>query len=473
MTNQDHLEQLEQGVAHWNQWRKQQREILPDLSDADLSNTDLSGADLIRVDLSGADLSSSDLSGAYLWRANLKNAHLRSANLVRVDLRSANLAGVDLSSADLSYANLRDVDLGGADLSRTYLWRANLSGADLSLAYLIRVDLRSADLNDADLNGADLNGADLSGADLSDADLSHANLSTADLIRANLIRADLGYANLTHADLSYASVCRANLAHADLTHADLTHTDLSRANLSDAQLSETNLSYANLSRADLSHADLTRAIVGDTVFAQVDFRDVKGLAELQHDGPSSLALHTLQLPQDGSAFFFLRGTGIPDEWIDICKSTLVLPIQYHSCFLSYSSEDGLLARRLHADLQAQGVRCWFAPHDMQPGQYMRKEIDQAIHVQEKTLLLLSRHSISSGWMEYEVEIALARERKQQREILFPVSLDEAFLQSTTGWAHSLKSTRHIGDFTQWANPRGYQQAFDRLLKDLKKAIKES
>ena len=41
------------------------------------------------------------------------------------------------------------------------------------------------------------------------------------------------------------------------------------------------------------------------------------------------------------------------------------PFQYFSCFISYSTHDQEFADRLYADLQAKGVRCWFAPHDIQ------------------------------------------------------------------------------------------------------------
>jgi hypothetical protein len=44
-----------------------------------------------------------------------------------------------------------------------------------------------------------------------------------------------------------------------------------------------------------------------------------------------------------------------------------LAIQYYSCFISYSSKDDAFAKRLHADLQNTGVRCWFAPHDLPIG----------------------------------------------------------------------------------------------------------
>jgi hypothetical protein len=55
----------------------------------------------------------------------------------------------------------------------------------------------------------------------------------------------------------------------------------------------------------------------------------------------------------------------------------------------------LAAKRLHADLQAEGVRCWFALEDMKIGDRIRQRIDEAIHLQDKLLLLLSEHSIES------------------------------------------------------------------------------
>jgi hypothetical protein len=175
----------------------------------------------------------------------------------------------------------------------------------------------------------------------------------------------------------------------------------------------------------------------------------------------------VQLPQDGSAPHFLRGVGVPDAWIALYQAEMMHPIQYHSLFISYSSKDDMLARRLHADLQASGVRCWFAPEDLKIGTKFRQRIDEAIHLQDKLLLLLSEHSIASTWVENEVEAALEKEDRQQREVLFPVRLDDTVMQTSQAWAATLRRTRHIGDFTNWTKPEAYQSAFERLLRDLK------
>jgi len=214
------------------------------------------------------------------------------------------------------------------------------------------------------------------------------------------------------------------------------------------------------------------AVLSGANLINLDLRKAKGLALIDHRGPSVIHLPSLQLPQDGSALHFLRGVGLTDEHIDLWRSTALLPIQYYSVFISYSSTDDLLARRLHADLQAHGVRCWFAPEDLKIGNKLRDHIDQAIHLQDRSLLLLSEHSIASDWVEQEVEAILEKEARQHREILFPVRIDETVMQTSKAWAASVRRTRHIGDFTTWTDPQAYQTAFARLLRDLKHGTKD-
>jgi hypothetical protein len=104
-----------------------------------------------------------------------------------------------------------------------------------------------------------------------------------------------------------------------------------------------------------------------------------------------------------------------------------------------------------ADLQAKGVRCWFAPHDMKTGDKIRERIDQAIHLHEKLLLILSEHALASDWVEAEVEAALEKEQRQHRLVLFPIRIDDEVMHTTCAWAALLRRTRHVLDFTQWSD----------------------
>src|SRR5947199_10295689 len=94
---------------------------------------------------------------------------------------------------------------------------------------------------------------------------------------------------------------------------------------------------------------------------------------------------------------------------------------------TYSSKDDVFARRLYADLQSNNVRCWFAPEDLKWGERIRHGIDEAIRLHDKLLLILSKQSVASGWVEHEVKTALAKERKEKRTVLFPVRVDKAVL----------------------------------------------
>jgi uncharacterized protein YjbI with pentapeptide repeats len=168
MANADHVAQLMKGVTAWNAWREKNRDIRPDLREADLPREDLNVADLSRADLSSANLfrahlSEANLSTADLFQANLFRAHLSGADLSRADLSSANLFEANLFKAHLSRANLQGANLMGANLKEADLRQAHLFGANLSDANLSGADLREAHLYAATLVKTDLTGADLSG----------------------------------------------------------------------------------------------------------------------------------------------------------------------------------------------------------------------------------------------------------------------------------------------------------------------
>lgn len=94
------------------------------------------------------------------------------------------------------------------------------------------------------------------------------------------------------------------------------------------------------------------------------------------------------------------------------------PIDYYSVFISYTSADQACAERLHADLQNKGVRCWFAPYDLPIGAPIVGGIDAAIRLYDKLLIILSEAAVKSGWVEYEVTLALTRENTERRRMLF-------------------------------------------------------
>ncbi len=88
---------------------------------------------------------------------------------------------------------------------------------------------------------------------------------------------------------------------------------------------------------------------------------------------------------------YLRGCGVPEDFITYVPSLsgTMQPIQYQSCFISDSSQDEEFARRLHEKMRGEKLRVWFAPEDMQGGQKLIEQIDRAIQVNDRLLLVLS------------------------------------------------------------------------------------
>jgi uncharacterized protein YjbI with pentapeptide repeats len=296
--------------------------------------------------------------------------------------------------------------------------------------------------------------------------LREANLDHADLTLASLSGADLTDGILIYATLSHATLIEATLVGADLRWATLDWANFVGAKLGKAKLGRVDVAFANFTNADLSGTDATEARLMEIVFSNTDLTAVRGLETCNHSGPSILDHRTLArsgpLP-----LVFLRGCGLPDALIDYLPSLLNEPFQFYSCFISYASKDHVFAERLYADLQNKGVRCWFASEDMKIGDRIRPRIDETIRLYDKLLLVLSKTSVMSQWVEQEVETALARERQQSTTILFPVRIDNTVMTLETGWPALIRNTRNIGDFRRWRTHDVYQKAFDRLLRDLK------
>src|SRR6266446_2508128 len=142
------------------------------------------------------------------------------------------------------------------------------------------------------------------------------------------------------------------------------------------------------------------------------------------------------------------------------------PSKFVSCFISYSWNDKEFAARLYDDLQQVGVRCWLDAKEMKAGERIYDQIDRAIQVHDKVLLILSQASVKSQWVRQEVRNALGLERQRHTTVLFPLRVDDAVL-SLKG-TPELKSLRErfIVDFSSWQDKNHYQRAFSSLMRDL-------
>jgi hypothetical protein len=332
------------------------------------------------------------------------------------------------------------------------------------------------DLRGADLSGAELGGAYLREARLWMADLRKANLRGADLSGANLIGADLSGAELVAAELRWADLSGANLRGADLSGADLVGADLREADLGEANMGEANLGKANLRGANFDNVHCI-----STVFGSVDLSEVKRLDTVSHLGPSTIGVDTLYKSKGKIPEAFLRGCGVPDTLIDFLPSLTgsEKAIEFYSCFISYSHKDEKFAKRLHSRMQEERLRVWYAPEDLKAGEKIYEQIDQAIRIFDKLLLVLSENSMKSEWVITEIRKARKRERESGVRMLFPIRLVD--FDTIRQWecfdAGSGKDMAEeireffIPDFSSWKHHDSFESAFSRLIADLKAEAK--
>lgn len=274
-------------------------------------------------------------------------------------------------------------------------------------------------------------------------------------------------ANLSGADLRKKNLRNYDLSSCDLSFADVRDASFRRSNLAKANLESAKLYRVLFSGTNLSGVRFRGSVLYETVFANVDLTTAVGLQACLHKGPSVVDHRTLTRSH-GISQAFLRGCGLPDALIAETNREDSAMRQYWSCFISYSSLDQEFAERLYEDLQNAGVRCWYAPEDLQMGAKIRAAIDEAIRESGKVLLVLSANALSSRWVEKEFETAFDEEQRRGDSVLFPIRLDDSPLTDSRSWVADIRRSLNIGNFSAWRERKSYQTSLERLLASLER-----
>jgi TIR domain/Pentapeptide repeats (8 copies) len=282
-----------------------------------------------------------------------------------------------------------------------------------------------------------------------------------------------------------AKLSGTELPGADLSGADLSGADVSWVNLSEANLSDADLTWADLTDTDLHGASFGRTRCFQTKFVDVNLAQAQSLDTVMHKGSSMVSTGTLDKSKGSIPDVFLRGCGLK-PW-EVLQARLYDPtlsaadiaeIQQQifdertkgyflsGIFISYSHDDAAFVEKLYEQLREEGANVWLDSRSAVAGP-LEKQVMRAIRMNDVLLLVLSRSSLQSDWVEAELEWARDKEKQQQRDVLCPVALDASWQDKVKGSVLWRKvKDKNILDFSKWRT-KNFQGQFTKLRDGLK------
>jgi TolB-like protein/Tfp pilus assembly protein PilF len=84
------------------------------------------------------------------------------------------------------------------------------------------------------------------------------------------------------------------------------------------------------------------------------------------------------------------------------------PEEPRRAFISYASQDAVVAQKVCSALEASGFLCWIAPRNVVPGTMYADAIVHAIDESSILVLILSEHAIASAHVGREIERAVSK-----------------------------------------------------------------
>src|SRR3990172_23938 len=128
-------------------------------------------------------------------------------------------------------------------------------------------------------------------------------------------------------------------------------------------------------------------------------------------------------------------------------------------FISHSSKDKEFVRQLGRDLAEFGHHPWLDEWEIKVGECIPTKIQQGLADSDYLILVLSQHSVESGWVEREWKDKYWEEVEKGKVLILPVIVQECIIPR-------LLKTKCYADFRS-----SYAVGFSRLVASIDPVIK--
>jgi hypothetical protein len=92
-------------------------------------------------------------------------------------------------------------------------------------------------------------------------------------------------------------------------------------------------------------------------------------------------------------------------------------------FISHSSQDKPIERRIGEFLKQNSVGAWIDEGEIQPGDSLVEKIGSGIETSDYLLAIISQYSATSSWVQKEISVSLNLEIKDKHIEVIPLKLD--------------------------------------------------
>ena len=131
-----------------------------------------------------------------------------------------------------------------------------------------------------------------------------------------------------------------------------------------------------------------------------------------------------------------------ESWKRSGEKSQPIETTHGTVFISHSSKDSSLAKKVYGTIEQRGFECWFAPRDVKPGENFQESIHRAIRSASVMILVFTDNANHSA--EITKEIALAG---QYNLAVIPIRAEDVLPNDAL--AYELATRQWIDLFGNW------------------------